>query len=48
MRLRIIILVLSIVSLSNLAFTQTDSLFGKEVAIPLHKTKESVTGEVKL
>ena len=47
MKARIIILILSLTLLSNLSYAQTDSLFGKEVTVSLHKTKKTVIGEYR-
>lgn len=45
MKSRILILVFFLIS--NLSFSQTDSLIGKKVTIHFNETKETVTGEYK-
>lgn len=47
MNLRIIILIFSLTLLSNLSYSQADSLLGKQVTVHLHKTKKTVSGEYR-
>jgi hypothetical protein len=47
MKFSVLILFLLLTLISNLSFTQTDSLFGKEVTVHLHKTKKTFTGEYR-
>ncbi len=47
MNFKIIILIFSLTLLSNLSYSQTDSLLGKQVTVHLHKTKKTVSGEYR-
>ena len=47
MKLRIIILLLTQILISDLSFAQTDLLKGKQVTVHFHKTKRAITGEFR-
>lgn len=47
MKTRVILLTIVLALISNLSFSQTDSLLGKEVTVHLHKTKHTVIGEYR-